>query len=317
MDGRKDSFVEVDHGYTEEQARAEAARCLSCGVCSECLSCVDACDIKAIDLQQAAVTRDISVGAVVMAPGYKPYDARQSEELGQGRYPNVLSSIQYERQLSASGPTRGKVIRPSDNKPPRRIAWLQCVGSRDADHDYCSSVCCMYATKQATITKGHWPDTDTEIFIMDLRSFSKGYEAYYNNARENLGIRYTRCRVSRIVEDPKTRNLVVRFLDRKTNGGGTHTGAIREEIFDMVVLSSGMEMAASTRELADRLGVEVDHNGFCSTVQYDPPANQPRGLLRGRAVPRAERHSRIPARSQRGRGSGRRHAAQRTRQPDP
>jgi heterodisulfide reductase subunit A-like polyferredoxin len=270
MDGRKDSFVEVDHGYTEEQARAEAARCLSCGVCSECLSCVDACEIKAIDLQQAAVTRDISVGAVVMAPGYKPYDARQSEELGQGRYPNVLSSIQYERQLSASGPTRGKVIRPSDNKPPRRIAWLQCVGSRDADHDYCSSVCCMYATKQATITKGHWPDTDTEIFIMDLRSFSKGYEAYYKNARENLGIRYTRCRVSRIVEDPKTRNLVVRFLDRKTNGGGKHTGAIREEIFDMVVLSSGMEMAASTRELADRLGVEVDHNGFCSTVQYDP-----------------------------------------------
>ena len=215
MDGRKDSFVEVDHGYTEEQARAEAARCLSCGVCSECLSCVDACDIKAIDLQQAALTRDISVGAVVMAPGYKPYDARQSEELGLGRYPNVLSSIQYERQLSASGPTRGKVIRPSDNKPPRRIAWLQCVGSRDSDHDYCSSVCCMYATKQATITKGHWPDTDTEIFIMDLRSFSKGYEAYYNNARENLGIRYTRCRVSRIVEDPKTRNLVVRFLDRK------------------------------------------------------------------------------------------------------
>ncbi len=271
---RRDSFAEVDHGYTEEQARAEAARCLSCGVCSECMSCVDVCDIKAIDLQQAAVTREVSVGAVVMAPGYQPYDARQSEELGFGRYPNVLSSIQYERQLSASGPTRGKVIRPSDNKPPRRIAWLQCVGSRDADHDYCSSVCCMYATKQATITKGHWPDTDTEIFIMDMRSFSKGYEAYYNNAREKLGIRYTRCRVSRLVEDPKTRNLVVRFMDRKTEGewkgSGNNSGAIREEVFDMVVLSSGMEMAASTRELADRLGVEVDRNGFCNTVQYDP-----------------------------------------------
>jgi len=213
---RSDSFTEVDHGYTEEQARAEAARCLSCGVCSECLSCVDACDIKAIDMQQAAVTRAVSVGAVVMAPGYKLYDARQSEELGLGRYPNVLSSIQYERQLSASGPTRGKVIRPSDNKPPRRIAWLQCVGSRDADHDYCSSVCCMYATKQATVTKGHWPDTVTEIFIMDLRSFSKGYEAYYNNARENLGIRYTRCRVSRLIEDPKTRNLVIRFMAEPT-----------------------------------------------------------------------------------------------------
>ncbi|NCF83906.1 MAG: FAD-dependent oxidoreductase, partial [Proteobacteria bacterium] len=140
---RTSSFAEVDHGYTAEQARSEAARCLNCGVCSECLSCVDVCDVKAIDMLQAPVTRDVAVGAVVMAPGYVPYDARQSEEFGLGRYPNVLSSIQYERQLSASGPTRGKVIRPSDNKPPRRIAWLQCVGSRDADHDYCSSVCCM------------------------------------------------------------------------------------------------------------------------------------------------------------------------------
>jgi heterodisulfide reductase subunit A-like polyferredoxin len=270
---RTDSFAEVDHGYTEEQARAEAARCLSCGVCSECLSCVDACDIHAIDMQQAAVTRDVAVGAVVMAPGYKPYDARQAEELGFGRYPNVLSAIQYERLLSASGPTRGRVLRPSDNKPPKRIAWLQCVGSRDADHDYCSSVCCMYATKQATITKQHWPDIDTEIFIMDMRSFSKGYEAYYNNARDQLGIAYTRCRVSRLVEDPKSGNLKIRCMDRKTNGGG-----IREESFDMVVLSTGMEMSESTRALADRLGVAVDQNGFCNTVQYDPLQTSREGL---------------------------------------
>jgi heterodisulfide reductase subunit A-like polyferredoxin len=286
VEQRTHGFAEVDHGYTGEQARKEAARCLSCGICSECLSCVDACDIQAIDLQQAAVTRGVSVGAVVMAPGYQPYDARQSEEFGFGRYPNVLSSIQYERLLSASGPTRGKVLRPSDDKPPRRIAWLQCVGSRDAEHDYCSSVCCMYATKQATITKGHWPDIDTEIFIMDLRSFSKGYETYYNTAREKLGIAYTRCRVSRIVEDPQSHNLVVRFLDNRNNGNkgsngdrstngsgngrGVNTGGMREEVFDMVVLSSGMEMADSTRELADRLGVEVDRNGFCKSVQYSP-----------------------------------------------
>jgi heterodisulfide reductase subunit A-like polyferredoxin len=267
---RTGNFVEVEHGYTEEQARAEAARCLSCGICSECLSCVDVCDIQAIDMAQAALTRQIPVGAVVMAPGYKPYDARQSEEFGLGRYPNVLSAIQYERQLSASGPTRGKIIRPSDDRPPRRIAWLQCVGSRDADHDYCSSVCCMYATKQATITKGHWPETGIEIFTMDLRSFSKGYESYYNKARDKLGIRYTRCRVSRIVEDPTTRNLVVRVVERAGENDVNSNGAMREEVFDMVVLSSGMEIAASTRQLADRLGVKVDHNGFCNTVQYDP-----------------------------------------------
>jgi len=268
---RSDSFAEVDHGFTAEQARAEAARCLSCGVCSECLSCVDACDIQAIDMQQVAVTRDVSVGAVVMAPGFKPYDARQSEELGLGRYPNVVSSIQYERLLSASGPTRGKILRPSDNNPPRRIAWLQCVGSRDAEHDYCSSVCCMYATKQATITKEHWPETEIEIFMMDMRSFSKGYEAYYNNARKKLGIGYTRCRVSRIIEEPKTRSLVVRFMDRQTN-------SVREEDFDMVVLSSGMEMSDSTRELADRLGVEVDQNGFCNTVQHNPLQTSREGI---------------------------------------
>jgi heterodisulfide reductase subunit A-like polyferredoxin len=265
---RTDSFAEVDHGYTDAQARAEAARCLSCGICSECLSCVDACDVRAIDMQQTATTSEVAVGAVVMAPGYVPYNARSSEELGLGRYPNVLTAIQYERQLSASGPTRGKVLRPSDQQPPRRIAWLQCIGSRDAEHDYCSSVCCMYATKQATVTKGHWPDTDIEIFIMDVRSFGKGYEGYYNNARNKLGIRYTRSRVSRIVEDPESRNLLVRYADRKANGGGQ--GTVHEEAFDMVVLSIGMEMAPETRQLADRLGVEVDANGFCCTVQHDP-----------------------------------------------
>ncbi len=263
-------FDEVEQCYTQEQAQAEAARCLSCGICSECLVCEDACEIKAIDMNATASTYDISVGAVVLAPGYKLYDAEQSEEFGLGRYPNVLSSIQYERQLSASGPTTGKVMRPSDNQRPKRIAWLQCIGSRDARHDYCSAVCCMYATKQATMTKGHWPETEMEIFIMDLRSFSKGYEAYYNNARETLGVRYTRCRVSKIIEDPQTNNLIVRYMERGQSAEGATIERIREAVFDMVVLSVGMEIADSTRELADRLDVEVDEYGFCKTVQYNP-----------------------------------------------
>lgn len=270
VESRTGSFAEVDYGYTEKEARAEAARCLSCGICSECLICEDACEVQAIDMGATAQTYDVDVGAVILAPGYKLYNAEHSEEFGLGRYPNVLSSIQYERQLSASGPTNGKIMRPSDDQRPKRIAWLQCVGSRDTRHDYCSSVCCMYATKQATMTKGHWPETETEIFIMDLRSFGKGYEAYYNHAREKLGVRYTRCRVSKIVEDPLTNNLIVRYMERGESAGGETVERIREELFDMVVLSVGMEMADSTRELAQRLGVEVDEHGFCKTVQYNP-----------------------------------------------
>ncbi len=266
----REGFAEVDHCFTEDEAMAEAARCLNCGICSECLACEDACGIGAIDMNGVEKTREIQVGAVIMAPGYRPYNAQHSEEYGHGRYPNVLTSVQYERLLSASGPTSGSVLRPSDNQRPKKIAWLQCIGSRDASHDYCSAVCCMYATKQATMTKGHWPDIEIQIFIMDLRSFGKGYESYYNNAKGKLGIRYTRSRVSKIIEDPQTNDLILRYMDRGNSAGAESTQRIHDEIFDMVVLSVGMEIDESTRELAQRLNVEVDDHGFCKTIQYNP-----------------------------------------------
>ena len=267
---RRGGFEEVDQCYTPAEAMAEAARCLNCGICSECLVCEDACEIGAIDMDGLAKTYDVEIGAVIMAPGYRPYNAEHSEEFGLGRYANVLTAIQYERQLSASGPTGGKVLRPSDQQRPKRIAWLQCVGSRDAKHDYCSSVCCMYATKQVTMTKGHWPDIDMEIFIMDLRSYSKGYEAYYNNARDKLGVRYTRSRVSKIIEDPVTKSLVLRYMERGAGANGGSGESLREEVFDMVVLSVGMEIDQGTKDLAQRLDVEVDDHGFCMTRQYNP-----------------------------------------------
>ncbi len=267
---RRGGFEEVDRCYTEAEAMAEAARCLNCGICSECMACEDACEIGAIDMDGLAKTYQVEVGAVIMAPGYRPYNAEHAEEFGLGRFPNVLTSIQYERLLSASGPTGGKVLRPSDDERPKRIAWLQCVGSRDAQHDYCSSVCCMYATKQVTMTKGHWPDIDMEVFIMDLRSFSKGYEAYYNNARDKLGVRYTRSRVSKLIEDPNTKSLLLRYMERGVGANGRSNESMREEAFDMVVLSVGMEIDQETRDLARRLDVEVDDHGFCKTRQYNP-----------------------------------------------
>ena len=147
---RLGSFVEVELGYTAEQAKNEALRCLSCGVCSECYQCVKACKPGAVTVEthdQIAREEQLRVGAVILAPGYSPYDARLSEEFGYGRYANVVTSLQFERLLSASGPTQGHVLRQSDHQPPKKIAFLQCIGSRDQKHDYCSAVCCMYATK--------------------------------------------------------------------------------------------------------------------------------------------------------------------------
>ncbi|MDP3038768.1 MAG: FAD-dependent oxidoreductase, partial [Deltaproteobacteria bacterium] len=146
---RSRSFEEVTLGYTEEEAKAEAARCLACGICSECLCCYYKCGLSAINHEMVERQEEVNVGSVILAPGYEIYNARLSQEYGLGRYPNVMNALQFERLLSASGPTMGHVNRPSDGKVPHKIAFLQCVGSRDQNHPYCSAVCCMYATKEA------------------------------------------------------------------------------------------------------------------------------------------------------------------------
>ena len=263
---RVSNFAEVATGYTPELAQAEAARCLACGICSECLSCWYKCGVGAIDHDMLEQTRELKVGALILAPGYQVYRAELSEEYGWGRYPNVVTALQFERLLSASGPTMGHVKRPSDGRVPKKIAFLQCVGSRDQSHDYCSAVCCMYATKEAIMAVEHEPDTQVHVFMMDMRAFSKGYEAYYRRARDTYGIRYTRCRVSSVKEDPATQNLVVRYV---SSDGEQSPAPITEE-FDMVVLSVGMEISESVRELGRKLGVELDEYGFCHTVQFDP-----------------------------------------------
>jgi heterodisulfide reductase subunit A-like polyferredoxin len=258
---RRGSFEEVALGYTEEEARREAERCLSCGVCSECYACVEACKAGAVVHEELERDEVLHVGAVVLAPGYELYDARLSQEYGLGRYPNVVTAMQFERMLSASGPTHGHVKRPGDGKTPKRIAFLQCVGSRDREHDYCSSVCCMYAAKEAIMAVEHEPGTEVSVFFMDTRSFSKGYDEYYRRARERYGIRYERCRVSRLLEDPESGDLVVRYVQ---------AGKVREEPFDLVVLAVGMEISPAVRELGRRLDIELDEYGFCHTTLFNP-----------------------------------------------
>ncbi len=271
VDRRLRSFAEIELGYDERAAQAEADRCLACGICSECMCCVFACGRNAIDHDMVAWEEEISVGAVILAPGYQVYRAELSEEYGYGRFPNVVTALQFERLLSASGPTQGHVRRPSDEKAPRRIAFLQCVGSRDQSHNYCSAVCCMYATKEAIMAKEHDPDLDIHVFMMDMRAFSKGYWDYFQRARDRYGVRYHRCRASSLQQTPGSHDLALQYIDEEGN--------LQQQTFDMAVLSVGMEISEPVRALGRRLGTELDDYGFCHTVQFNPVETSRKGIF--------------------------------------
>jgi heterodisulfide reductase subunit A-like polyferredoxin len=258
---RVGDFREVDLCFSEAQALDEASRCLGCGLCSECYQCVLACKAHAIDHQQAPREETLEVGAVVLAPGYEVYNAEAAAELGFGRYANVVTSMQFERLLSASGPTAGHITRLSDHEKPKRIAFLQCVGSRDQDHDYCSSVCCMYATKEAMLALDHVPGVECHVFQIDMRAFSKGFDAYFERGKD-LGVLYHRCKISSLKEDPNTRELLIDYV------GGD--GKLLRERFDLVVLSVGMERPRDAEALAQATGIELGENGFCRTLPFHP-----------------------------------------------
>ncbi len=268
---RGKTFAEVHVGYTEDEAIAEAKRCLACGICCDCRTCATACQANAIDYAQTAETSELKVGAIVLAPGFEIFDARLKKDLGYGRFPNVLTSLEFERILSASGPYSGHVCRPFDRQQPKRIAFLQCVGSRDFDHDYCSSVCCMYATKEAIIAKEHLGEgLQCDVFFMDMRAFSKGFEQYYHRAQE-LGVHYIRSRVPKIEEVPGTRNLIVQYL-------GENDCKLSEE-YDLVVLSVGMQPPKEVKALAERFGVELNKFNFCGTSTFRPAETSREGIF--------------------------------------
>jgi heterodisulfide reductase subunit A len=226
-----------------------------------CRACERFCEAKAIDYSQEDSILDLDVGAVVIAPGFDLCDHTLRAEYGFGQYPNVLSSLQFERVLSASGPYQGHVKRPADGKEPKRIASIQCVGSREDEARYCSSVCCMYAVKHALMAKEHVPDLEYTIFFMDLRAYGKGFDAYYQRAQQE-GVRFVRARPATVEETGEDRNLRIKYLDER--------GEFKEEEFDLVVLSSGLRPAAGAIELAERLGLERDENGYCRTRLLAP-----------------------------------------------
>jgi len=272
---RVGTFNEVQLGYDETQSRTEADRCLACGVCSECYQCVEACLAGAVIHEQTVEEKTIDVGSVVLSPGSEPFDPSGMEPFYHyNSNPNVMTSLEFERILSASGPTMGHLTRPSDEKEPQKIAWLQCVGSRDTNrcgNGYCSAVCCMYAIKDAMIAKEHSDNgLDCAVFNMDIRSYGKDYEKYYLRAKDKEGVRFVKARIHTITDDPETRDLTLHYVD--------DAGEIQEETFDMVVLSVGLQVPESTIELAKRLEIDLNKYNFAETDPFTPVATSRPGV---------------------------------------
>jgi len=274
---RKGNFKEVELGYDEAGGTEEAGRCLNCGYCCECYQCVAACKAGAVTLEthaQQPETLSFSVGSVILAPGFQAFDPGRFDTYPYAAAPNVVTSMEFERILSATGPYQGHLQRPSDGREPRKIAWLQCVGSRDinrCDHAYCSSVCCMYAIKEAVIAKEHSAhELEAAIFFMDMRTYGKDFEKYYERARDEQGVRFIRSRIHSISEDPGTQDLILQYADE---GGRIHI-----ETFDLVVLAVGLETPRQLVDMAQRLGVELDADNFVETGAFSPVETSRKGV---------------------------------------
>ena len=225
--------------------------------CNKCGECVDKCPTQAIDLSDEDKVRMLAVGAVILSTGFEEFDPQVMGQYGYGRYPNVVTSTEFERIISGCGPNTGSLLRPSDKKAPKRIAFLQCIGSRDLERNYCSSACCMYALKEATLAKELDPGLDIDIYYMDLRAFGKGYYQYQQKARDEYGVNFVRCRVPVVREDPRTHNLLV--------VARSEDGSLISSEFDLVVLSIGQTPSPRFQELGKLLGVEFNKWGFCQT----------------------------------------------------
>ncbi|MFP4196263.1 MAG: FAD-dependent oxidoreductase [Methanomassiliicoccales archaeon] len=238
-----------------------------CGVCAK------VCERDAIDYEMQDEELEIEVGSVVLAPGYDIFDAERKREYGYGEYDNVMLTLEFERMLSASGPYAGEVRRPSDGKEPTRIAFLQCIGSRDekVGNNYCSSVCCMYALKATIVAKEHNEELEPHIFFMDIRAVGKEFEDYRIRAQDEYGVKLHRgTRVASVEEDPETKNLIVKYSEGSESF---------EEEFDMVVLSVGLCPSDSAGHLSQVLNIDLNKYGFADTQVWTPLNSSREGVF--------------------------------------
>jgi heterodisulfide reductase subunit A len=231
----------------------------------KCSICAGVCKNDAINLYQKPERVEVQVGAIVLSPGYEPFDPRLRNDYGYGTMENVVTSLDYERILCATGPYEGEIERPSDKKHPHKIAWIQCVGSRqviEGGNSYCSAVCCAYTQKQVILTKDHDADAECTVFHNDIRSFGKDFERFYQRAENLPGVRFIRSYVSIGKEIPESKNVTIRY--------STYEDGVKEEEFDLVVLSVGLNPPDDVKKLADTFGIALNSQGFCKTNPVNP-----------------------------------------------
>ena len=239
----------------------------------KCTICQGICQNDAIDLEQEPEKVDVKVGAIVLSPGYETFNPKLRGDYGYGKFANVVTSLDFERLLCATGPHEGEILRPSDKKHPHKIAWIHCVGSREVipgGNSYCSAVCCSYIQKQVILAKDHDADTQAFIFHNDIRSFGKDFERFYQRAENLPGVTFIRSYVSIGREIPETKNVTIRYA--------TDQEGVKEEEFDLVVLGVGLNPPKEVKKLADTFGIELNSHGFCKTNPINPMATTRRGI---------------------------------------
>jgi len=232
--------------------------CIGCGVCE------GVCKANAVEYDLEDEELELGIGAIILSPGFEEFDPSNIKRYGYGIYDNVVTSIQFERILSASGPYSGKILRPSDGDVPEKIAFLQCIGSRDLQEGqpYCSSVCCMYTAKEAVIAKEHMHQVNPTIFTMDIRAYGKDFDKYIERAKDEYGVRYIRSRIASIEENPFTHDLKIRYEDE--------AGKIKEEIFNMVVLAVGLNPPDDAEYLSKKFNIDLNEFKFAQTNLFNP-----------------------------------------------
>lgn len=271
LEERKLNFKEVELGFTEELALRETSRCLSCRRCIGCGLCLAECDFRAIDYDQKQQYLTLSVNAVVVAGGIEPFDARKKPEFGYANYPNVITNIEFERILNANGPFGGIIMRPSDGEIPERLAFIQCVGSRDEGlgANYCSNVCCLTTLKQAMQAIDKVKNIEVTIYYQDLRPFTYEGEVFYRKARDEYGIKFIPAQVERLEEDPQTDDITVYYRQHEDNFTATH---------DLVVLASGITISTELNRLSRQIGARLNKYGFFPNSVATPVATAQEGV---------------------------------------
>jgi heterodisulfide reductase subunit A len=223
----------------------------------KCKACVKACSNEAIDHEMQDEMLDLKVGTIIVATGYDIYIPKKRGVYKYWEYDNVITGLELERLLNASGPTGGHLIRPSDGTTPKRVAFIQCVGSRNKKigNNYCSRVCCMYAVKNAQIIKEHEPDTEISVYYNDIRAFGKGFEELYHRVREEYSVEFIRGRPAKLTEDPETKAITIRAEE-------TLLAKITERQFDLVVLSTGLIPSEGSKKIGKTLALSLSPDGF-------------------------------------------------------